>query len=184
MTPRDGCCCICVHNDRLSAYCLWPAVKCPAVGEMREIRERRRGRGLWWSAGGQSGQSERGWSFLSTTETVREVVTLFKKRPYNTSVFLGTQNPIWTLQYNWFRFLPRDLIIDSGSAESAQTECGAWYSSSVLRLAILWPKEFPPDSAVPLSSAEPFGNLSPQRFGFTACGFVVLVQYHRYNERH
>lgn len=40
MTPWDGCCCIGGHNDRFSAYCLWLAIKCPAVGVMGEIRER------------------------------------------------------------------------------------------------------------------------------------------------
>lgn len=80
MTPGDGCCCIGGHNDRLSAYCLWLAVKCPAVGEMGEIWERRGESGQGWSAGGQSrsgvSSNDVENSFISTTVFVSEVATV------------------------------------------------------------------------------------------------------------
>lgn len=83
MTPGDGCCCIGVHNDRLSAYCLWLAVKCPAWGEMREIRGKRggSGRGWYWLVASQAGvnSSDVETSPLSTGVLLSEVVAVDRK---------------------------------------------------------------------------------------------------------
>ena len=103
------------------------------------------GRGRYWLVASQAGASSSDvetsplstrsvafWSCGSSALQIKHFLAFF---------FTGRKCLIPALERDLCRFRQHDFIINSGFADSTRTECGAWYSRSVLsKLAVLWPK--------------------------------------------